>query len=175
MSTQKRGKTYHSRVRVPSDLRLALKKTELIKSLKTNSYREAFVRSCIWEAGVARLFSVLRTKAEQMDEREISRLVQQYINKTLEKCEEERLHNLERVDDDELEAVSLSIIGRLEENAEQLMSNDFTEVTKVAKNLLAKNNLTVLSDSTPYHEGLPKQCGSFLLRNTSCGFYGGCL
>jgi hypothetical protein len=57
MSTRKREETYYSRLRVPSDLRLVMKNLELVKSLKTSSYREAFVRSCIWEAYIAKLLA----------------------------------------------------------------------------------------------------------------------
>ena len=107
MSTQKRGKTYYSRLRVPSDLRLVMKKVELVKSLKTSSYREAFVRSCIWEARIIKLFKVLRAKAKQMNKNDISRLIQQHTKSTLEEYKEERLNNLKKHDDDDLESISL--------------------------------------------------------------------
>ena len=84
-----------------------------------------------------------------MTPKQIYKLIQQYTKVTLEKCEGERLHNLERVDDDELEAVSLSIIGRLEDNAKNLINNDFSEVTRVANSLLLKTTLPF--QATPLH------------------------
>jgi hypothetical protein len=56
MSKRKREETYYSRLRVPYALRLVIKNLELVKSLKTSSYGGAFVRSCIWEAYIAKLF-----------------------------------------------------------------------------------------------------------------------
>ena len=66
MSTQKSGKTYYSRLRVPFDLLLVMKKIELVKSLKTSSYREAFVLSSEWEFRIVKLFNVLRKSIEKL-------------------------------------------------------------------------------------------------------------
>ena len=52
MSTQKRGKTYYSRLRVPSSLRLILQKREIVRSLRTSSYSEAITLSCILEGRI---------------------------------------------------------------------------------------------------------------------------
>ena len=43
MSTQKRGKIYYSRLRVPSSLQLILQKKEVVRSLRTSSYSVALV------------------------------------------------------------------------------------------------------------------------------------
>ena len=159
MSTIKRGKVYYSRLYVPSELRQLLQKKEVVKSLRTSSYIEAITRSCILQGQIAKLWLSLKHERTTMTPKQINKLIQQYTKVTLEKCEGERLHNLERVEDDELEGVSLSIIGRLEDNSKNLINNDFIEVTKVAKNLLAKNNLTVSSNSTP----IKKLCRELLI------------
>ena len=85
-----------------------------------------------------------------MTPKQISKLIQQYTKATLEECEEERLKNLKDYHDNELEANSFVIVDKLEENYVRLMNNDFTEVTEIANKLLAENDLTVASESTPF-------------------------
>lgn len=110
MSTQKRGKVYYSRLRVPSNLQSILHKREIVRSLKTSSYREAITRCCILEGRIARLWSVLKHELITMTPKQINKLIQQYTKATLEKGEEERLQSMQHVDDDELEGVSLAIV-----------------------------------------------------------------
>ena len=85
-----------------------------------------------------------------MTPQQINKLIQQYTKATLEEWEEERLNSLKDYDDDDLEGISLVIVEKLEENFVKLMNNDFTEVTEAANRLLAENNITVASDSTPF-------------------------
>jgi len=103
MSTVKRGKTYYSRLYVPSELRQTLHKKEVVKSLRTSSHAEAITRSCILKGRVARLFwSVLKRERISMTPKQINKLIQQYTKATLEECEEGRLNNLKNYNDDEL-------------------------------------------------------------------------
>jgi hypothetical protein len=148
MSTQKRGKIYYSRLRVPSSLRLILQKKEVVRSLRTSSYSEAITRSCILKGRVARLWSVLKSERITMTPKQINKLIQQYTKTTLEECEEGRLNNLKNYNDDGLECIFHVIVEKIEENYVKLMNNDFSEVTEVANKLLTKNSLTIASEST---------------------------
>jgi integrase len=150
MSTMKRGRNYYSRLYVPSELRQTLHKREVVKSLRTSSHAEAITRSCILKGRVARLWSVLKSERIKMTPKQINKLIQQYTKATLEECEEGRLNNLKNYNDDELECISFAVIEKLEENYVKLMNNDFSEITEVANKLLAKNSLTVASESTPF-------------------------
>ena len=150
MSTQKRGKIYYSRLRVPSSLRLILQKKEVVKSLKTSSHPEAITRSCILEGRIARLWSILKGERITMTPKQINKLIQQYTKATLEECEEDRLSNLKKYNDNDLESISFVIVEKLEENYMNLMNNDFSEVTEVANKLLTKNGLTVASESISF-------------------------
>ena len=150
MSTIKRGKVYYTRLYVPSELRQILHKREVVKSLRTSSHAEAITRSCILKGRVVRLWSVLKSERISMTPKQINKLIRQYTKATLEECEEERLNNLKDINDNDLEGVSHVIVDKLEENYVKLMNNDFSEVTKVADKLLAENNLTVASESTPF-------------------------
>ena len=85
-----------------------------------------------------------------MTPKQINKLIQQYTKATLEECEGERLNNLQNYNDDGLEGISLVIVEKLEENYVKLMNNDFSELTEVANKLLAENNITVASESTPF-------------------------
>jgi len=150
MSTIKRGKVYYTRLYVPSELRQILHKREVVKSLRTSSHAEAITRSCILKGRVVRLWSVLKSERITMTPKQINKLIQQYTKATLEECEEERLNNLKTYNNNDLEGTSHVIVDKLEENYVKLMNNDFSEVTKVANKLLAENNLTVASESTPF-------------------------
>ena len=74
-----------------------------------------------------------------MTPKQISKLIQQYTKATLEECEEDRLSNLKKYNDNDLESISFVIVDKLEENYMNLMNNDFSEVAEVANELLAKN------------------------------------
>ena len=87
-----------------------------------------------------------------MNKNDISRLIQQHTKSTLEEYEEDRLNNLKKYDDDDLESISLVIVEKLEENYVKLMNNDFSEVTEVVNKLLAENSFTVASESTPFRK-----------------------
>ena len=63
MGLQKRNNLYHSRIRVPADLVITLGKREIVKSLKTASYRHAQLLCRQWETDLFRHFSVLRTSS----------------------------------------------------------------------------------------------------------------
>ena len=76
-----------------------------------------------------------------MHPKQINKLIQQYTKATLEECEEERLSNLKKYNDDDLEGISDVTVEKLEENYVNLMNNDFSEVAEVANELLAKNNI----------------------------------
>jgi integrase len=150
MSTIKRGKVYYSRLYVPSALHQILQKKEVVKSLRTSSRAEAITRSCILRGRVVRLWSRLKNERIKMTSKQINKLLQQYTKATLEECEEERLSNLKKYNDDDLEGISHVTVEKLEENYVNLMNNDFSEVAEVANELLAKNNIVVASDSTPF-------------------------
>ncbi|MBC8285474.1 MAG: site-specific integrase [Nitrospinae bacterium] len=150
MSTIKRGKVYYSRLYVPSKLHQALQKKEVVKSLRTSSHPEAITRSCILEGRIARLWSVLKYELITMTPKQINKLIQQYTKATLEECEEDRLSNLKKYNDNDLESISFVIVEKLEENYVNLMDNDFSEITEVANKLLTKNGLTVASESIPF-------------------------
>jgi hypothetical protein len=66
----------------------------------------------------------------------------------LEEYEEDRLNNLKKYDDDDLESIFLVILEKLEENYVTLMNKDFLEVTEFVNKLLAENSFTVARKPT---------------------------
>jgi hypothetical protein len=91
MGTQKRGRYWYSRTRVPSELVPLVGQREVVRSLRTSSYREARVRCKLWEARVIELFARLHGEAQRMHPLDIPKLVAEYLRKSLEDGERDRL------------------------------------------------------------------------------------
>ena len=132
MSTQKRGRVYYSRLRVPTNLISIIQKREIVKSLKTSSYSEAITRSCILEGLIVKLFSALTLKWVTMTPKQINQLIQRYTQQTIEEYEGHRLNSTLEVCGDQLEAISGVIVDKLEEHCFQLLNNDFSKVSDYA-------------------------------------------
>ena len=56
MSTQLRNNTYYLRLRVPQGLKGLLGKSEIVRSLRTQNYRQALSRSCILKGKITGLW-----------------------------------------------------------------------------------------------------------------------
>ena len=80
-----------------------------------------------------------------MTPQQISALVAEYVNATLETVEEYSLTNTRT--DSEREATSLAITDQLEDSTSELLNNDFHRVATTANDLLTKHGVTVERDS----------------------------
>jgi|TARA_B110000495_G_scaffold48827_1_gene40802 integrase len=152
MSTQKRGRVYYSRLRVPTNLISIIQKREIVKSLKTSSYSEAITRSCILEGLIVKLFSALTLKWVTMTPKQINQLIQRYTQQTIEEYEGHRLNSTLEVCGDQLEAISGVIVDKLEENCFQLLNNDFSKVSDKADSLLSEKNIQLDKKSNEYRK-----------------------
>ena len=152
MSTQKRGKVYYSRLRVPSHLINITQKKEVVKSLRTSSYSEALTLSCILEGRIARLWAVLIYRRVSMTPRQINKLIENYAKQTLEEYEDYRINPTIEQCGDQLEAISGVIVDKLEENCFQLLNNDFSRVSKTADELLEERNIQLDRESDEFRK-----------------------
>ncbi len=139
-----RNGRYYSRLFVPADLRLFLHRREIKKSLGT-SYRDAKILSARWEGRLAYLFHHLRQHGVAMTLDQIKKLVQHYINTSLEE-EEEALLASNGHDDDDLPPYS----DFLEEAVNQLRRNDFRQIQHEADELLKTHKRTLPKTSDAY-------------------------
>ena len=139
---------YYSRLLVPSDLRPILTRHEIRKSLQTASYRDAKIRAARWEGRLAELFNYLRRHGAIMKPDQIKRLVQHYIDATLEECEEYRIRS-NGGDDDEAQALDMALTDALRDTQEQLQCNDFRKIESEVDELLQthRRNLPKHSDA----------------------------
>jgi integrase len=80
---------------------------------------------------------------------QIKRLVQQYLDSSLEECEEARLSG-SHDDDDESDALSLALTDLLEETQGQLLRNDYGKISQEADDLLRSHKLTLSRSSEAY-------------------------
>lgn len=149
MSTQKRGKKYYSRVRVPANLRPLIGRREIIKALDTVKYREARGRSLPWEAHIEKLFTVIEQNKHRMTLGDISRLVHQYIHASLEAGEEERIARKD-LSTEEHEAITGAITDALSANTSALMYNGADVITQAAEALLSANGVQYDKESEEY-------------------------
>lgn len=149
MSTQKRGKKYYSRVRVPTNLRPLIGRREIIKSLDTTQYSEARARSMPWEAHVQKLFTVIDENKHRMSLGDISRLVHQYIHTSLEAGEEERVAR-KGLSTEEHEAITGFITDEISAGTNALMYNGVESITQTADALLSANGIQFDRESDEY-------------------------
>lgn len=139
---------YYSRLLVPVDLRPLLQRSEIRKSLRTSSYRDAKLLAAQWEGRLANLFDTLRRNGHTMNVDQIKRLAQQYLDASLEECEEAHLDSTPN--DDESEALSLALTDALDETACQLATNDFTKIAPEVDSLLSSRKLQLAKTSDAY-------------------------
>ena len=127
---------YYSRLLVPLDLRPFLdSRREIGRNLRTSNYRDAKLRAARWEGRIALLFGQLRQQGTSMKLDQIKRLVQHYLDASLEEAEKGRLNgNLS--DDAEQETTELAITDLLEATQEQLRRSNFKKIEDESEKLL---------------------------------------
>lgn len=142
--------SYYSRLLVPLDLRPFLdSRQEIRRSLRTSNYRDAKLRAARWEGRIALLFGHLRQHGATMKLDQIKRLVQHYLDTSLEEAEAGRLNGT-ALGDNEQEATELAITDLLEATQEQLQLNNFKKIEDEADELLQLHKLTLSKSSEAY-------------------------
>lgn len=160
MSTTIRRSSYYSRLPVPSDLHAILRRYDILKSLRTRSYRLALARCRLWEAQLTRAFVKLRRGV--MTPVDIEALITRHIVDSLEADEQERAERPTAVpgygdDPDDPDGVNDPVMVSYEvwEDAviESLNCNSYKLIDDVAERLwmsLKGQNATIDKTSPAY-------------------------
>jgi hypothetical protein len=88
MPVQRRPSGFVSRTVVPRDLRPIIRSREIVRSLETESSREARRRAAEFEGHVAAIFRHLRRDGPMMDRSKVDALATQYLKAALDEVEE---------------------------------------------------------------------------------------
>ena len=127
---QKRNNRYFLRVKIPADLRRALRKTEIVKSLGTSDFKEASIRVVSRSAAINELFAATREglhprPVTQLDDRQVEALARRWYSQQLKEA---------RV-----------TVGSLEAGAHR----DYVSVLREDHATLAHNDYVFQDDQTP--------------------------
>src|SRR5262249_21151184 len=136
MPVQSRGKSFHSRVSVPAQLRPLIRRREVVRSLQTNDRTEARLRASQWETSVYKLFAHLRRTARYMDRDQIDALVNQTLEAELHQVEERLALDAWRVNGPEWNLVAREVlVGKVSELQEALSENDLSGTIEDARRM----------------------------------------
>ncbi len=146
---RKRGRCWYSRIKVPIELVPLVGRREIIRSLRTASYREALISCKLWEARVVILFARLRNEAEEMSPLDVPKLVNRYLQTSLEEGEDDRLSR-DNLGTEDHEAILLAVSDKLQKVTVALTYNDLSAATDEADDLLAQHGITLDKSSEEY-------------------------
>ena len=134
MPVQSRGKSYHSRVNVPTELRPLVCRCEVVRSLQTTDRTEARLRASQWEARVYELFTHLRRSSRYLDRDQIEALVSQTLDAELHEVEERLALDAWRVNGPEWNQTAREVLARkVDDLQEALAENDLSGVIEDAR------------------------------------------
>lgn len=157
MATVYRQSSYYSRVVVPVDLHDILARSEVFKSLRTESYRLASIRGRLFEARLARLFHHLREHHQTMTPATIQALVRDHIEHALDEAEQSRAERspkvLEYHDEPNGNGNDPWVEGyEVEESrfAEALYCNDLSVIEPLADSLISRAGIQVDKSASAY-------------------------
>ncbi|MDH3689379.1 MAG: tyrosine-type recombinase/integrase [Gammaproteobacteria bacterium] len=145
----KRGRCWYSRIKVPIELAPLVGRREIVRSLRTASHQEALTRCKLWEARVVILFAMLRNEAEEMPPLNVSKLVNQYLQTSLQEGEDDRLSR-DSLSTQEQGAITLAVSGKLGRLTAALTYNDLSAATDEADQLLAQHVIALDKSSEDY-------------------------
>ena len=143
----------HFRMKVPERLRKVFGVSEIIRSLRTNNQREAGRRAQRLALVIGRLFDdIEKGTYKGMDDKEIRRLVTQWMNEALEDDERRRLTRPcpRTIDDVENESEALSLFQA--EDLERLATDDYGKYARLAEEILHDNGITLQKDDVSFRK-----------------------
>jgi hypothetical protein len=155
VSLRSRGKTFYSRLTVPTELRPLVARREVVRSLNTADRVEARLRASQWEARVASLFAHLRRNAKYMDSAQIEALVAETLDTKLLEIEERIANDEWRINGPDWNEIARQVLDdKAEEYSESLAENDLSgtledarrmapELSEGSKRVLARRLLEV--------------------------------
>ena len=136
MPVQSRGKSYHSRVNVPTELRPLVRRSEVVRSLQTTDRTEARLRASQWEARVYKLFTHLRRSSRYMDRDQIEALVSQTLDAELHEVEERLALDAWRVNGPEWNQTAREVLAtKVDDLQEALAENDLSGTIEDARRM----------------------------------------
>lgn len=84
---QRRGNTFTSRTLVPADLREAVGRAEITRSLRTGDRREADRRRALWETHLQSYFATVRRRGASMSPDQLDEIARRYLAASFDEIE----------------------------------------------------------------------------------------
>lgn len=145
MPVQRRPRGFVSRTIVPRDLRPLVHRREIVRSLDTQSSREAHRRAAEFEGRVAALFRRLRHDGQTMDTDQLDMLVSRYLNAALDEVEETLAEGLAISGETGRDVWYDTVHEKLTRTATSLAEGDYTDTADVARAMLPNGSSTALA------------------------------
>ncbi len=140
-------------MRVPDSIRVTLRVSVITCSLRTSNPREAGRRAQRLAWVCSGLFDDIREGAYRgMDDKEIRRLVTQWMNEALEDDERRRLTRPRPRTIDDVEVESEILTEAQAENMERLATDDYGKYAGLAEEILIDNGITLQKDDISFRK-----------------------
>jgi integrase len=146
---KRRGKTYHARAYVPSDLRQIVKRREVARSLTTVDYRQAIDRGAVWQGELTRLWSHLRQHSQDMTRDQIDTLIKHYVDSFWENREED-LSRIYDLGEQEAQARLGCVRERIAETESDAARNRLDSVEWLAAQLIRETDSEIAPGSDAF-------------------------
>lgn len=146
---KRRGKAYHVRAYVPSDLRQIVRRKEVARTLATVDYRQAIDRASIWQGELIRLWAHLRQRSQDMTRDQIDALVTHYINSFGDNREED-LSRIYDLGEEEAQARLARVRESIAEAETDAARNNLASVERLAHELLWETDSAISPDSDAF-------------------------